>query len=75
MTKGKPLRRLVFWYGTPEYEFHEAFSFVPLSKLCTYDYGCKKGYDAIPTRIQNVSTTVIRIILSTFPYFGFFNAH
>merc|ERR1719223_507505 len=53
MTKGKPIRRLVFWYGTPEYEFHEAFSFVPVSKICSYEAGVKKGYDIIPVRIQN----------------------
>ena len=62
MTKGKPIRRLVFWYGTPEYEFHEAFSFVPVSKICSYEAGVKKGYDIIPVRIQNVSARGINSI-------------
>ena len=63
MKKGKPITRLVFWYGTPEYEFHEAFSFVPSSKICSYEDGCEKGYDIIPTRIQKVSAIIVFLMM------------
>merc|ERR1712238_444668 len=43
----RKLTRLIFWYGTTEENMAQGFSFLPSSKLVSYEEGCRKGYNTI----------------------------
>lgn len=52
MESKRPLTRLIFWYGTPEDDLSNGFSFIPQSKFISWEQGCKNKYDKIPSRIN-----------------------
>merc|ERR1712238_275140 len=43
----RKLTRLIFWYGTTEENMAQGYSFLPSSKLVSYEEGCRKGYNTI----------------------------
>lgn len=45
------MTRIVFWYGTPKDDFSVAYSLMPVTKLLTYEEGCKKNFDKPPAAI------------------------
>ena len=49
---GRDLTRLVFWYGVKFEDRGQAFSFVPESKILTFEDGQRKGYCNMPSKIQ-----------------------
>lgn len=49
---GRDLTRLVFWYGVKFVDRGQAFSFVPESKILSFEDGQRKGYCNTPSKIQ-----------------------
>lgn len=49
---GRDLTRLVFWYGVKFVDRGQAFSFVPESKILSFEDGQRKGYCNLPSKIQ-----------------------
>ena len=47
------MTRLIFWYGTPQDDLTTGFSFLPENKIVSYEEGCKKELDQLPSRIVN----------------------
>lgn len=50
---GRKMTRLVLHYGTLVDRWHEAYSFVPESKIMTYEEGALKGFAELPPKIKN----------------------
>lgn len=48
----KQMTRLVFWYGISKDDLSNGFSFIQDSKIISYEDGCEKGCDKVPTKIQ-----------------------
>lgn len=49
---GREMTRLVFWYGVKFEDRGQAYSFVPSSKIITYEEGERGGYCSMPKKIQ-----------------------
>lgn len=43
---------MVFWYGTSKEDLSTGFSFVPSSKIISYEQGCKQNCHKLPAKIE-----------------------
>lgn len=49
-SRGSPIKRMVYWYGVRN--MMEAYSFLPPSRVISYEEGVRSGYDEIPAKLQ-----------------------